>query len=239
MRALTTGDRTFLFRGEDMHTQYGMVRKGDIEKAAPGDVLATNTGKQMTVIETSFMDLYRKMKRGPQMIPQKDIGTIITETGIGKDSIVIDAGSGSGGLSIFLANICKKVYSYEIRDDFFDLVKKNIDFLGIKNITQIKGSIYDGIKQKNADVLTLDLPEPWKVIGHAANALKSGGYIVSYSPTIPQVSDFVEAINEEKAFTYLKTVEIILREWDVDKRKIRPKSQPIGHSGFMSFARKI
>ena len=93
--------------------------------------------------------------------------------------------------------------------------------------------------EKNVDVIILDLPEPWKVIPHAKKALKNGGYIVSYSPTIPQVSDFVEEINKADEFIYLKTTETIQRDWEVEGRKIRPRSQAIGHSGFITFARKI
>ncbi len=224
---------------EDFHTQFGFVTKAAIAKAKAGDAVKTNTGKELFVFEPSFIDSYRKIKRAPQIIPRKDIAAIIAETGIGKDSIAVDAGTGSGALALFLANIAKKVATYEIREDFAKVAAENVATIGMKNITIKNKSVYEGIDEKNVDVVTLDLPEPWKAIGHAANALKVGGFIVSYSPTIPQVSDFLAAVAKNKSLVHIKTIEIIEREWEFDNRVIRPKSQPIGHSGFLTFVRKI
>jgi len=238
MKALITDKgKMFFHKKGDLHTQYGFVKEDILKKSKPGTVVTTNTGKEMTVLEPGFMDMYKKIKRGAQIIPLKDIGKIITETGINKDSVVLDAGSGSGALCCFLANLVKKVYTYEIREDFSDIVKKNIEFLGLKNVVLKKKDIYEGISEKNLDLIILDLPEPWKVIPHAGS-IKIGGYLISYSPTLPQVSDFVEEIKKTDGFTYLKTIEIIEREWEIEKRKIRPRSQPIGHSGFLSFVRR-
>ena len=93
---------------------------------------------------------------------------------------------------------------------------------------------------KNLDLVTLDMPEPWLGVDNAFKALKPGGFIVSYSPCIPQVSDFVEKVRKTQGLVYLKTIELIEREWEFDARKIRPKTmQPLSHSGFLSFVRKI
>jgi tRNA (adenine57-N1/adenine58-N1)-methyltransferase catalytic subunit len=235
---ITENGRKFFFRGQDVHTQYGFVSKEDIEKAAPGDVLSTNTGKEMAVIEASFVDMYRRIKRGPQIIPAKDLGLIVSETGINHKSVVLEAGSGSGALTCFLAHLVKKVYTYEIRDDFHEIAASNVKFLGLKNVVMRKGDIYSGIKEKNVDLVVLDLPEPWKVLPHFS-ALKHGGFLVSYSPTIPQVGDFISEVRRIPGLMYLKTVEIIERDWEVEDRKIRPKSQAIGHSGFLTFVRRI
>lgn len=239
-KILITGNgKRFFYRGNDLHTQYGYIKNEVLEKAGPGMKVKTNTGREMTVLEPGFNDLLSKMKRSAQIIPLKDVGRIITETGIGKKSVVVDAGAGSGALCCILAHIAKKVYTYEIRDDFADIVRKNIEFLGLKNIVLKKKSIYDSIDEDDVDAITLDLPEPWKAIPHAAHALKHGGFLVSYSPTLPQVSDLVEEIRKDISMLYLKTIEIIEREWEIDGRKIRPRSQAIGHSGFLSFARKV
>ena len=87
--------------------------------------------------------------------------------------------------------------------------------------------------------MILDLPEPWKAIDNCSKAIKPGGFLVSYSPSVPQVADFVNAIRKNESFVYLKTAEITEREWEVEERKVRPKSTSIGHSGFLSFARKV
>jgi len=232
------GDR-FYYRDADVHTRFGFVRKAEIEAAEPGALLKTNMGRELFVLEPGFMDRYARIRRGAQIIPLKDVGHIIAETGINSKSRVVDAGAGSGGLCCMLANICKEVITYDIRDDFLEIVKKNKESLDLKNLKIKKASIYEGIKERDMDVVTLDLPEPWLAVKPAAEALKVGGYIVSYSPSVPQVMDFVAALRQDERLIFLKTIEISEREWDVDESKVRPKSQTIGHSGFMTFARKI
>ena len=222
---------------KDYHTKYGFFKKEDL-KAKAGSKVISNTKKEFTVFDPYFIDLYRKIKRDAQIIPLKDIGLIVSETGINGNSKVVDAGSGSGALCCFLANISKEVVTYEIREDFIEIVKKNIDYLGLKNVKIKNKNIYEGVDEKNIDLIVLDLPEPWKAIGSAKKALKAGGFLVSYSPSIPQTADFVNEINNDKDFVHVKTSEIIERNWEIDGRKVRPRSQQIGHSGFISFVRR-
>ena len=222
---------------KDYHTKHGFFKKEDLKKN--GKAIKTNTGREFSIFNPYFIDLYKKIKRDAQIIPLKDIGLIITETGIGKKSKVIDAGAGSGALCCFLANIAKEVITYDIREDFIEIVKHNIDFLKLKNVKIKNRNIYDGIDEKKIDVIVLDLPEPWLAIESAKKALKIGGFLVSYSPTIPQTADFINKINKDENFVHLKTSEIIERNWEIDERKVRPKSQQIGHSGFVSFVRRI
>ena len=238
---ITQQGRKFFARNleEDLHTQHGFVRKEDLKKAKEGDILKSNTDKEFFVFTPSFIDLYRKIKRDAQIIPLKDIGLIIAEAGINKESKVLDAGSGSGALACFLASIAKEVVTYEIREDFIAIVKSNIEFLGLKNVKIKNIDIYNKIDDGNIDVIILDLPEPWKAIENCAKALKAGGFLVSYSPSVPQVADFVNAVRKNRDFVYLKTSEIVEREWEVEERRVRPKSAGIGHSGFLSFARKV
>ncbi len=236
---ITPSNRKFIVKDEDkdIHTNFGMVLAEDIKKAKAGDVVKSNKGQEFAVAEASFIDLYRRIKRNAQIIPEKDIGLIIAETGINKGSVVIEAGSGSGALGCFLAKVCKKVYSYEIRQDFYELVKKNIEYLGISNMVLKNKDAKLGFSEEDADAVILDLPDPWELIEMARKSLKFGGFLVSYSPTIPQVMDFVDKLGEN--FIYIKTSEIIEREWEVSRRKVRPMSQAIGHSGFLSFARRV
>lgn len=220
---------------DELHTNFGLIK--NLKKAKLGSKVKSNTGHEFTLVETDFIDLYRKIKRKAQIIPLKDIGLIITETGLNKDSIVIEAGAGSGALGCFLAKICSKVYSYEIREDFYNVVKKNIEYLGIENLVLKNKDAKKGFAEKNVDVVILDLPDPWELINVSKKSLKIGGFLVSYSPTTPQVMDFVN--NLDASFIHIKTAEIIEREWEVKGRKVRPKSQAIGHSGFLSFTRRI
>ncbi|MBI4439753.1 tRNA (adenine-N1)-methyltransferase [Candidatus Woesearchaeota archaeon] len=220
----------------DYHTKYGFIKSADMKK---GGIASTNTGTQMAVIKPSFIDLLGKISRAPQIIPRKDVGIIIAETGIGKSWKVVDAGTGSGALAFMLANIAKEVTSYEIRGDFYKIALSNKESIGLRNLKLKNKDIYLGIDEKNIDLATLDLPEPWKAIEPAGKSLKTGGFLVSYSPTVPQVMDFVSALRQNPAFVYLKAIEILEREWEVEDRKVRPMSQQIGHSGFIIFARKV
>jgi len=231
--------RTFYVKdiSKDYHTQFGFVKQSDLKKKA-GSTVKTNTGKELTLMDPSFIDLYQRIRRAPQIIPRKDIGFIIAETGVQKNWNIVDAGSGSGALCIYLSQYCKKVTSYEIRPDFQEIVKANIDFFGITNLTIKNKDIYKGISEKNLDMITLDLPEPWLVVKPAETALKSGGFLVSYSPTVPQMMDFVTELKKFSTFIYMKSIEVQVREWEVEKRRVRPKSVGIAHSGFISFARR-
>ncbi|MFH1848581.1 MAG: methyltransferase domain-containing protein [archaeon] len=218
---------------KDMHTQYGFIKSKDLAKTGR---VSSNTGKEFSIFTPSFIDIYRRIKRSAQIIPLKDVGFIIAETGIDSDSVVVDAGVGSGALACFLAHIAKEVTSYEIREDFIKIAEHNVELLGV--CVRIKNkSIYECIDEKNVDLITLDVPEPWNALDTAAKALKPGGHLVSYSPSIPQTMDFVNALGD--CFVHLKTSEIIERSWEIDGRKVRPMSRGIGHSGFISIARRI
>ena len=237
---LVCGDKYMQVKNldEDYHCQFGAVSKSQLKKAKSGGTVKSNSGVQMHAFRPGFIDLYKKIKRAPQIIPLKDIGVILTEAGIGNQSVVVDAGTGSGALALFLANVAKKVVSYEIREDFAAIAAENVKFLDIKNLKIKNRDVFKGIDEKNADAVILDLAEPWKATEAAGAALKAGGWLVSYSPTTPQVSDFIVSL-KNNGFLHVKTVESIQREWEFNERVVRPKSQPIGHSGFITFARKV
>jgi len=234
-----TGKKFYYRKGQDVHTQFGVIKESDILSAKDGSEISSNTGEGFHLISPTFMDLYRKIKRGPQIIPLKDISAIIAETGINKDSEIVEAGSGSGGSSCFFGHMAKKVTTYENRDEFAEIAEKNIAFLGLDNVTLKRKNIYEGIDEKDVDLILFDLPDPWLGIDIAKNALKVGGYLVSYSPTTPQLSDFSEESRKHPEFRLIKIIEVSEREWEAKERKVRPKSQSIGHSGFLVFLRKI
>ena len=235
---LSETGKTFLVKDPkiDFHCQFGKIEAKDLKKKG---VIFSNMGHQFTVLEAFFIDKYDRMKRAPQIITKKDLGLIITETGIGKNSIALDAGVGSGASTFMFANICKKVIGYEIRKDFLEVAEKNLKFLGLKNVTLKNKDIYQGIQEKNLDLINLDLSEPWLAIKHVSSALKSGGFIICYTPTIPQIMDFTSEIKKYKEFNILKTVELIEREWEVQDRKVRPRTSQLNHTGFLVFVRKV
>ncbi len=227
---ISSEGRTFVWRQGDLHCQYGMVREKDMQDAKPGASVTTNTGKVLKVMDADFNELYRRIRRGPQVMPIKDVALAVSLTGVGKKSKVVDAGAGSGAMALYLGNICKQVTTYEVREDFADICEHNIKLLGFSNIKLRRQDVYEGIVERNCDAVFLDLAEPWMAIAPAQKALRAGGFLVSYSPTVPQIMDFVSALPDGCA---PRIVECILRDWEVLGRKTRPKSIGIGHSGFI------
>ena len=164
------------------------------------------------------------------------IGLIITTTGVGTKSKVVDAGSGCGNLAAYLARIGCNVTSYEINPEFYKIAKENIENLKLKVKLKNK-DIYNNIEEKNLDLVSLDLLEPWKVAKNAEKSLKSGGFLVAYLPNITQVMEFCKSLKNK--FYLWKVSEVIEREWYIEELKVRPKNQMLGHTAFLVFARKI
>ncbi|MBN2566996.1 methyltransferase domain-containing protein [Candidatus Woesearchaeota archaeon] len=220
----------------DYHCQHGRIAKADLMKRA-GSRIRSNTGREFVLLRPGFRDQLARMRRGPQIIPAKDVGAILAMTGIGKTSAAVDAGCGSGALALSLSQVAKRVTSYEVREDFFRIAEENKRLLKAANLTLKNQDITLGIDERSVDLVTLDLPEPWKAIPHAHAALKPGGWLVSYSPSVPQAMDFLASLGER--FMHVRTIELIEREWEFEGRKVRPRSRMLGHSGFLSFCRKV
>ncbi len=139
----------------------------------------SHLGKDFIVFDPTFADLYSAAKRGPQAVLLKDAALIAAYAGIGKNSKVVDAGTGSGWLVSYLARVVApaKVTSYEVREDFIKIAKENLKWLEVNNVVIKNKNVYDGIQERNLDLVTLDLPEPWNV-KNLNQSLKVGGHVV-------------------------------------------------------------
>jgi tRNA (adenine57-N1/adenine58-N1)-methyltransferase len=227
---------------EDLNTNLGIIKKQDLITAPAGAKLKTHTNNELTVLEPSFYDLFEMIQRGPQIITLKDAGIISAYTGVSPGMRIVDAGLGSGALTCYLANLVKptgKVYAYELRDEFIKTAQSNIELFKLKNYVEVKNkSVYDGIDERDIDLVTLDLPEPWKAVGAVNKSLKTGGYLVSYVPTITQVSALSESLAKEN-LKQLKVIQVTENPWIVDNRVIRPENVTLTFTGFLLFARKM
>src|SRR3989338_3810538 len=166
----------------DFNTSFGVLKKKDIQSQKK--IIYTDKGTSFFLVDARFPDLWEQLHPGPQKIIQKDIGLILARTGVNKESVVVDAGGGIGSLALSLANIVKRVVVYENNSEHVRILEKNIQLCSFKNITVKKDTIYEGILEKNIDVITLDLSEPWRVTLHAEKSLKNGGFIVVYLPNL-------------------------------------------------------
>jgi tRNA (adenine57-N1/adenine58-N1)-methyltransferase len=203
----------------------------------PGKVVVGS--QEFIIIEASFLDEYKGMKRDAQIITRKDLGFIIGFCGLTKASVVLESGAGSGAATMLFAKLCKKVYSYEIEKKNIDVVKENLARLKITNAIVEHKDMYDvkAVKVKNVDLVLLDLPEPWRALDSARKAAKLGGYIVAYTPSITQAQKLVNSLPQY--MLHERTTEIIDRDWKIKGDAVRPMTADIGHTAFLTILRKI
>ncbi len=221
---------------QDYHTPSGVISRKDLQ--AGKTEVTSGSGKKFSVLEPFFADLWENLHRGPQVMVHKDIGLIIAKTGMTKNWTVLDAGGGSGSLCFSLANLAGKVVVYEHNAEHYAILLKNKEMLGIKNVILKKEDIYRGIVEKNLHLITLDLPEPWKVIPFAEKALIQGGFLVVYLPNLLQVQEFVRSL-KGTSIHILETIELLERKWKIEDAIMRPEFQMLGHTGFLTFCRRL
>jgi len=221
---------------EDFHTQYGIISAKDLKSEK--EMLFSNKKEKFLLFNPTFPDLWENLLRGPQVLIQKDIGLVLAKTGINKESKVVDAGGGSGSLCLSLANVCKEVTVYEINPEHHSIITKNANLLGFKNLNLKQQDVYQGIDEKELDLITLDLPEPWRVTKSAEKVLKTGAFLVIYLPNLTQVQQFIESTKESR-ITVIEILELLERKWKIEEKIMRPEFEMLGHTGFMVFCRKF
>lgn len=223
--------KRYLLKKGDLHTSLGVIKQKDIKNGK----VKTHLGKELICFPASFIDKIEKIERGPAIFTKKDIGIILANVPIDKNTKIVDAGVGCGILASFLAKISNNVTSYEIEKKHCDIAKKNFKFLNV-NVKIKNKDVFKGIDEKNLDLITLDLKHPEKVLPHAQKSLKQGGYLVVFLPNTSQVQTLIKS---SKGFYHIKTIEIIEREWLIDEFRLRPKNMGLVHTGFLSFFRKL
>ena len=222
----------FFWKGGDFHTSNGVIKAAKIKVGK----IATHLGKELLCCEADFIDKTERIARGPAIMAKKDIGNILANIPIDKNTKMLDAGAGCGMLAAFLARHSSKVTSYESNEKHAAIAKKNWKLLEV-DVKLKNKDIYQGIDEKNVDVITLDLQFPEKVLSHAQKSLKRGGYLVIFSPHISQVQEVMKQAKER--FLHLKTIELIERKWIVEELRLRPEHMGLLHTGFVTFLRKI
>ena len=234
-RLLTTGTgRTFTQTTpeEDVNTQYGLNKAQDIQHANDGDVVYTHKQKPLVVSSPQFNDRYKKIKREAQIITFKDAGVILATAGLGPESVVAEAGSGSGAMTAFLARHCKHVYSYDVNEKHLAVAKHNCQELKLDNVTFKEHDITQGLPHE-VDALLLDMPEPWNVLDQLDN-LRIGGIIITYTPSANQLQAVRHAA-EDIGLLHLRSTEVSERHWMVRGQAIRPTSKNVAFTAFLCF----
>lgn len=229
-----------LCAGGEFHTHAGPVAHDEVIGLPAGSEVRSVKGARYRVWRPTFGDVVLSMPRGAQVIYPKDLGAILLVGDIFPGARVFESGLGSGALSMALLRAGANILGYELRADFLARARSNVArFAGVDALDRYdthERDAYAGIDATGLDRVLLDLPEPWQVVPHAAQALVPGGILVAYTPSIVQVATLRAAL-DAAGFQMAETLEVLHRAWHVEHPAVRPVHRMQGHTGFLTHAR--
>ncbi len=233
--------RRFMVRlgaGRVFHTHHGHLAHDDIIGQEEGSRLKTQMDREMVVLRPSLADYILKMPRQSQVIYPKDIGPMLVSGDIHPGARVVEAGMGSGAMSMALLRAIGpmgRLTTYEVREDLATQALRNVEAFmpGVENFILRHADVYEGIEERDVNRVVLDLPEPWRAIRTAADALRPGGILLSYLPTTIQIHRLYEAIADEVRFDLVEAFEVMQRPWHLAPTSARPAHRMVAHTGFI------
>jgi tRNA (adenine57-N1/adenine58-N1)-methyltransferase len=234
-----------LASGGMWHSHSGAVSHDLLIGSPEGTTVATPKGVEVIALRATREDFILKMQRGAQVVYPKDQAMIVALADIRPGLRVVEAGAGSGALSLALLDAVGptgSVLSVERREDHAVDAQRNVErFLGEvpANWTLEIGDVADVLLATRAHRVVLDLPEPWRALDGVAAALSPGGILVTYLPSVPQVMEVTEALWAHGSFTDVSTSETLVRGWDVDGLAVRPAHRMVAHTAFLTRARRV
>ena len=226
--------------GASFHTHVGIVDHDRLIGTPEGSTILGSTGRRFLVVRPTLSDAVLKMPRGAQVIYPKDLGAILVEADIAPGVRVLEAGVGSGALSMALLRAGADVVGYELREDFAERARLNVEAMlgtGARYRVELR-DVYEGIEEVGLDRILLDLPEPWRVLPHATTALRPGGILCAYLPSINQTAQLRTAM-DRNGFGMASTLEVLHRTWHIEDRSVRPDHRMVGHTGFLTIGRRL
>jgi tRNA (adenine57-N1/adenine58-N1)-methyltransferase len=199
-------------------------------------------GKKYIVLKPSVVDLVDTIERKAQIITPKDSSSIIFNCDVKSGDRVLEIGAGSAAMTLVLAHFVApegKVVSYEKREDFAQVAMRNINKGGLADIVTVKVlDAVEGVEEKHFDSAVVDIPNPWDVLVQVYESLNPGGHLAVYVPTVNQMERVVREMRK-LPFIEIRSIEILQREMEVGERGSRPSFEMLGHTGYMTFARKL
>ena len=234
-----------LTKGSEWHTHKGMLKHDDLVGIPEGSIVATNQDLKFQAFRPLLADYVLSMPRGATIVYPKDAAMILGVADIKPGIRVLEAGVGSGALSISLLRAIGEegmLHSVEIREDFAEISEKNVSsYFGGKpaNWNLTIGALQDQTYEADFDRVVLDMLSPWECLDVASEALVPGGVFMAYVATTTQLSKIAEAIKESGNFTEPESSETIVRGWHHEGLAVRPQHRMIGHTGFLIFARRM
>jgi len=232
-------DREYLLAaGETLETDLGVLEVPD--EPTPGEVVETHLGEPFTVRALRGPDLFNHLERtGAPMMP-RDIGIVVGKTGVQSGDRVLDAGTGTGVLSAYLARMGATVTTYERDAEFADVARENMAMAGVADSVDVRtGDVTDDLDtlvEDDFDVITLDTGDAAAVVERAPDLLVEGGFLAVYSPFVEQARGAIQTARDA-GLRDAETLETIQRSLDVSERGTRPSTRGVGHTGYLTFAR--
>ncbi len=194
------------------------------------------------VLEASGADLQGTLTRGAQTIAAKDIASILFQADVVPGRRVVEAGVGSGALTLALARAVGptgRVVGLDLRQEALDGASRNLETVGLAETVDLRlGDVRERLPEHDVDAVLLDIPDPWAAVLAAWDALRACGHLAAFSPNMEQVKETVAAIRK-KPFVEVRTIELIEREMEVREVGVRPSFAALGHTGYLTFARKV
>jgi len=229
--------------GGQLQTHRGCINHDDLLSQPLGREIRSHVDYPFVILEPSTCDLISELKRTTQIMYPKDIGYVLIKLNVTPGSRVIEAGTGSGGLTLALARVlgpAGRLYSYEVRPDVLRLAQKNLGSMGLSDRVELKlRDIADGFDETDVDALFLDVRDPGPYLPQALAALKDGGFFGAILPTTNQVSDLLEAMEAQHNLGQIEVEEIVVRPYKAVPARLRPVDRMIAHTGYLVFARKV
>ncbi len=227
-------------KDEVLHTHDGKIDFTLVLQKDFGDVIDTHLGRPYRILRPTLYDILKNIERRTQIIYPKDIGYIVMRLGIGPGCRVVEAGCGSGALTMAFAYLVGKegrVYSLERREEFLGLCEKNLKKVGLLSRVDLKNKdIGEGFGIEDADAGFLDVRTPWEYLSMLGAAVKNGSSVGFLLPTVNQVCRLLEEL-EKSSFVDVEVVEIFLRKYKTNHQRFRPEDRMVAHTGFLIFAR--
>jgi tRNA (adenine57-N1/adenine58-N1)-methyltransferase len=228
--------------GAEFHTHRGTIAHDDLIGSPWGTQSSTHLGETLLLLRPSTDDLVRNLKRTTQIVYPKDAGYILMKMSIAPGRRVIEAGTGSGGLTLVLAQAVRPdgcVISYDTRPEVQQLARKNLQQLGLADAVTFKErDVAEGFDERGVDALFFDLPNPWDYLDQAHAALAGGGFLGSILPTANQVVNLVAAL-ENADFGLVEVEELLLRPYRTASARLRPEDRLTPHTGYLAFGRRL
>ncbi|MCF8085556.1 MAG: tRNA (adenine-N1)-methyltransferase [Desulfohalobiaceae bacterium] len=225
---------------EELHTHDGLIPLARICDMDFGQAVATHLGREYLVLKPTLYDLLKNVQRKTQIIYPKDIGYILLKLGIVPGGEVLEAGSGSGSLTMALAWYSGPqgcVHSFERREEFVDLCARNLERVGLRDrVSFYSRDIGEGFGLSDIPAGFIDVRTPWDYVDQLGRALQNGAPAGFLLPTMNQVERLLRAL-EDSCFTDPEVLEILVRPYKPVADRLRPEDRMVAHTGYLIFCR--